>query len=690
VTIPKFWSILNETMTGTWALFAFLYAYLSRYAREALLEKRIEHVTTTVATSVKEETEYTQLYLRLVAAIPLDGNLPSRLALVAKKQVASVVSKARLDSYVTIVLASLAIMTISVVGPMLTVFLSTVGQIFTLEEWRRWPVPWKAVWESITTLLKTLFLKLESLGAKQLAAFLEHPVQFALHASMLLSLLVCSRLPRLEEKRIISAAATNGEEDDFEEETAFSNMESAEQWSRLGTSSASRLSMLSENGSVENALERWRASRILPIEGSARYSVSTVLRLVAYAVVGIVFASAPLVVSHYLAGEVPSLSTLLVPRWNSLIDLSFLQVFLFVLVYQTLWKVVESTDHISYVKKFISNLVQTKQEVQESNRRQVDIQLMASVSASAGLTVRDLWAAHTTKRAWAVRGASLQCKNGEILAILGDDGEGKTRLLTALAESLMFPPKRSLTTNKVRGYIAVGGLEASKWDRRMLKRRLGILLSDVRMTADSASLFSGWTMEEILEPVDAPRTNSQSDPLQRKLTQGEKSSMLLALKITGLYSTLLSKLPSKLSTIFTADEEDLRPTSLKPRATVLSPGEWSKLILTRVLSQTIYDNDNALASSDKIENSLVGSVLLLDDPAAMLSEVEEGKLLRDLRQTGAATILTTNKWATGRFADRICVVKDGAIVETGSHNDLISRGPQQSLYAAKWHAMTMQ
>jgi len=129
---------------------------------------------------------------------------------------------------------------------------------------------------------------------------------------------------------------------------------------------------------------------------------------------------------------------------------------------------------------------------------------------------------------------------------------------------------------------------------------------------------------------------------------------------------------------------------LKPLSTVLSPGEWSKLILTRVLAQTIYDNDNALASTDKLENSLVGSVLLLDDPAVMMSEVEEGKLLKDLRLTGAATILTTNKWATGRFADHICVVKDGMIVESGSHNELISRGPQQSFYAAKWQAMTMQ
>ena len=113
-------------------------------------------------------------------------------------------------------------------------------------------------------------------------------------------------------------------------------------------------------------------------------------------------------------------------------------------------------------------------------------------------------------------------------------------------------------------------------------------------------------------------------------------------------------------------------------------------MLARVLAQTIYDNDNALSSSDTIENSLLGSVLLLDEPTTMHSEVDEGQLYKDLRLTGAATVISTNKWATGRFADHICIVKNGAIVEAGTHNELLARGPQQSLYASKWHAMTLQ
>ena len=70
-------------------------------------------------------------------------------------------------------------------------------------------------------------------------------------------------------------------------------------------------------------------------------------------------------------------------------------------------------------------------------------------------------------------------------------------------------------------------------------------------------------------------------------------------------------------------------------------------------------------------------------------EVEEANVLKNLRRTGAATVFSSNKWSAGRFADRIYVVKDGAIVEGGTHDELLMRGPQQSLYAAKWHAMTM-
>ena len=64
--------------------------------------------------------------------------------------------------------------------------------------------------------------------------------------------------------------------------------------------------------------------------------------------------------------------------------------------------------------------------------------------------------------------------------------------------------------------------------------------------------------------------------------------------------TLLPKLPSKLSTIITANEEDLRPSLLRPRCNVLSPSEWSKLLLTKVLAQTVFDTYQCIEHAETL------------------------------------------------------------------------------------------
>jgi ABC-type multidrug transport system fused ATPase/permease subunit len=526
--LPNVYSAVNEFMDGSWAVIAFLYAGLCKYSRDSILVHKTKRLASRIASSVKEESEYLQLYFRLSAATPMDRHLPDRLSSIAKTQVASLVAKSRLNAFVAIVLTSLTVMTVSVVGPIVMAICSATAKIALLEEWRQWPVPWEGLFGAVSVVMKNLFHTLESLGGSAFHSFLENPIQFSFHLTMICSLFVCALLPGLEERRAIVAKTKITDEDDV----AIS-YDSAEEWSRLGTSSASRLSMLSENGSVENALARWRASRVTPLDESLPYGVglSSLLRLAGYSLVAALLAGSPLVVSYFLGGATSSISSARsIFRWDSLFHLSILQFSFFAVVFQAFRRVIESVNDISVVKNFQADLVSTKQEMEENDNSNAAFQVMGSVSPSAGIAVRDLWAAHSTKRAWAVRGASLQCKNGEILAVLGEDGNGKTRLLTTLAEALTFPPKRTTTTNKVRGLISIGGLDVSKWNHKMLKRRLGILLSDVRMVADSASLFSGWTMEEILEPVDGLRPSS-NDPLQRTYTKAEKSAMLLALKV---------------------------------------------------------------------------------------------------------------------------------------------------------------
>ena len=75
--------------------------------------------------------------------------------------------------------------------------------------------------------------------------------------------------------------------------------------------------------------------------------------------------------------------------------------------------------------------------------------------------------------------------------------------MTAVAESIVSPPKQALTAQIQRGNVSVGGIDVTQWDRNELKKRVGLFLSDIRTLANTADLWSGLSLEEILEPAAA-------------------------------------------------------------------------------------------------------------------------------------------------------------------------------------------
>ena len=262
------------------------------------------------------------------------------------------------------------------------------------------------------------------------------------------------------------------------------------------------------------------------------------------------------------------------------------------------------------------------------------------------------------------------------MLLLGDDSSGKTRLLTAIAELIAVPPKSARTTTLAKGQVSVGGVDVIKWDRAQLKRKVGIFLNDVRSFADFAQLSSGLTLGEILTPIQSNGKSTQH-------------AVDFAVQLSGISSSLLPRLgESKLQTYVTANEDQISPSPLRPDLQLMSSSEWSKVILAKVLSQAIFTNDNPMASPDTVAKCLVGSVLFLDDVTAYMSEIEEARVIKSLRRSGAATIITSNRWAIGRFASRIAVIANGKICEIGTHSELIAKGANNSLYALRWDQMT--
>ena len=662
----------------SWAHYAFMAAILTSFTNFVLFHFKIHNLCTGVGQLIRSGTQYCQLYMRLVASTPVDESTQELLQAAAESQVVSAIHIARLRSFVKLALATLVIMTVSILRPIAITLFGGFVEIVAIHEWNQWPIPLLLLLEKIHATLLPVGNSLKDLVISEAQNVLDHPVKMAFKVSTFAALLLVTVMASMEQRRHVTRR--HGNEDDVESvPLLFGTVKTL---SNLGVSSASRLGLLSKNGALEGTLERWRASIPKPI-AKLRYSAfPTFLRRSTYMIISGAILMAPILVYLFAgASELPSTisSSLAIVQWDSIVDVSILLLFTFGLFCRSIISAVFSSTFKPVVSKFVHSLAATVDELSNSNQAGTT-KLGTPMSPMKGLSVNDLWTAHSTRRAWSVRGANLECSAGQVIVILGEDGSGKTRLLTAIAEALVSPVKRSLTSSKVRGSISVGGLDATKWDRSELKKRIGLLLNDVRTISDNAEFMSGFTLEEILEPMDGLLNAQISQTRQR-------SAVNIALDMTGLSTSLLSRLPSKLSTVVTANEDELAPSSTLPRCHSLSPSEWSKLLLARVLAQTIYDNGSS-AKSGTTDNALVGSLLLLDDVTAYMSELEEAKTITAFRRSGAATVLTSYKWATGRIADCVIVIKDGAIIESGTHNELLARGPQQSHYAQKWYAMT--
>ncbi|MFI5248476.1 MAG: ABC transporter ATP-binding protein [Gemmatimonadales bacterium] len=97
-----------------------------------------------------------------------------------------------------------------------------------------------------------------------------------------------------------------------------------------------------------------------------------------------------------------------------------------------------------------------------------------------------------------------------------------------------------------------------------------------------------------------------------------------------------------------------------PGGTDLSGGQWQRIALARALCA--------------VERG--ARVVLLDEPTAQLDVRGEAEIFdRVLSATRlATTILISHRFSTVRHADRICVLENGAVVELGTHDELIAAG----------------
>lgn len=214
-----------------------------------------------------------------------------------------------------------------------------------------------------------------------------------------------------------------------------------------------------------------------------------------------------------------------------------------------------------------------------------------------------------------LRNVSFKVKPGETVALVGPTGSGKT---SAMALVHRFYEVQS-------GAVLVGGHDV----RDVTQESLG---EQVAMVLQEAFLFTG----------------SVFDNIRYNKTSATREGVIAAAKAVGAHD-FISRLPQGYDTI------------LEQRGSNLSIGQRQLLSFAR-----------ALVADAKI--------LVLDEATANIDSYTERQIQKALLilLEGRTGLVIAHRLATIRGADRIIVLQNGEMIETGNHDELMAQG---GLYA---------
>ncbi len=237
---------------------------------------------------------------------------------------------------------------------------------------------------------------------------------------------------------------------------------------------------------------------------------------------------------------------------------------------------------------------------------------------------RDVWYRYDGAEDYTLKGITLTLEPGESLAMVGVNGAGKTTLIKLLC-GLYMPTK---------GEILVGGRRISEYNVEEYYSLISAVFQKTEMTA--------FTMFEFVASTDS----EHPDARQRAVS---------AMKAADIWDKIES-LPGGMDTHLQKGVYD--------DGVDLSGGEMQKLYLARA----IYKN---------------GPILVLDEPTAALDPIAENDIYLKYRALtkGKTSIYISHRLASTRFCDRIILLEDGQIRESGTHEELMrSNGPYAHMF----------
>jgi ATP-binding cassette, subfamily B, bacterial len=213
-------------------------------------------------------------------------------------------------------------------------------------------------------------------------------------------------------------------------------------------------------------------------------------------------------------------------------------------------------------------------------------------------------------------GLNFHFRPGERVALIGENGEGKTTIVKLLTR--LYDP--------VEGQVLLDGVDLREYNLEDLYREIGVIFQDFmryEMTARENIAVGRIEQLDDLSLLQQSAQKSMADEVVGRLPRGYEQ--MLGRRFDG--------------------------------GVDLSGGEWQKVALARA-----YLRD--------------AQILILDEPTAALDARSEYEVFQRFAEltAGKMALFISHRFSTVRMADRIVVLENGRIAEDGDHENLTRLG----------------